>query len=522
MKLNRLFLLAAMGLGLFACNDNDLVEGSAPNGTQEEGTTYVGLKINFNSSSSRANTGDQPIDGDGDGTLYDDPEDGNEAKVSDVRIVVTDAEGKSQYNAVVTPTANNGNNIYLFRITPGIKKFYAVVNGNILGLGETLNNWAGSQLALTKKASELYEYNTKATEGKGFLMSSVEAVEQTLQDNVSEDDVKAGKANNVEITVERVVAKVTMQLSDALKAPDGFKDQTATLKKLTCQIGNANNLKYNKDGEDDAKYTTAGTYLMAYNDNGVRKTPYFAYPEINTEEFWTGFEQTKLLNASGIAIYENGAVSTTTPTARFYCLENTHANTDPKNYLQSNTTFIRVKAEMIPNSAKQFAYSAGPAPKVTISDRVTMPTSLETFYVITGAPEQTNQGSYVFASDLAELYGNEAGDITNGGETEVDKKAAAVITALANYGYHFTNPYTNGSGYYNIWVNDMKGTDGQYLNIAPVFRNDWYNLTITSLTLPGSPKESIDPEEPIHPDTNVGVTLTIRDWNKVNHNVDLQ
>ena len=33
MKLNRLFLLAAMGLGLFACNDNDLVEGSAPNGT---------------------------------------------------------------------------------------------------------------------------------------------------------------------------------------------------------------------------------------------------------------------------------------------------------------------------------------------------------------------------------------------------------------------------------------------------------------------------------------------------------
>ena len=519
MKLNRLFLLAAMGLGLFACNDNDLVEGSALNGTQEEGTTYVGLKINFNSSSSRANTGDQPIDGDGDGTLYDDPEDGNEAKVSDVRIVVTDAEGKSQYNDVVTPTLNNGNNIYLFKITPGKKKFYAVVNGKALGFSTELANWTGNQLTLTKKASELYEYNATPAQGKGFLMSSVEAVEQTIQDNVSEVDVKAGKANNIEITVERVVAKVTMQLSDALKAPDGFKNQTATLKKLTCQIGNADNLKYNKDGEDDAKYTTAGTYLMAYNDNGVRKTPYFAYPEINTEVFWTGFEQTKLLNASGIAIYEKNAVSTSTSTARFYCLENTHANTDPKNYLQSNTTFIRVKAEMIPNSAKQFAYADS---KVTISDRQTMPTDFETFYVITAAPNQDDQGSYVFASDLAELYGKEAGDITNGGETEVAKKAAAVITVLADYGYHFTNPYTDGSGYYNIWVNDMKGTDGQYLNIAPVFRNDWYNLTITSLTLPGSPKESIDPEEPIHPDTNVGVTLTIRDWNKVNHNVDLQ
>ena len=520
MKLNRLFLLAAMGLGLFACNDNDLVEGSAPNGTQEEGTTYVGLKINFNSSSSRANTGDQPIDGDGDDTLYDDPEDGNEAKVNDVRIVVTDAEGKSQYNAVVTPTPNNGNNIYLFKITPGKKKFYAVVNGEALELNETLKSWAGSQLALTKKASELYEYNTTETAGKGFLMSSVEAVEQTIQDNVSENAVKAGTANNVEITVERVVAKVTMQLSDALKAPGGFKDQTATLKKLTCQIGNADNLKYNKDGEDDAKYTTAGTYLMAYNDNGVRKTPYFAYPEINTEVFWTGFEQTKLLNASGIAIYENGAVSATTPTARFYCLENTHANnTSSKNYLQSNTTFIRVKAEMIPNSAKQFAYSAGPDPKVTISDRATMPTDLETFYVITGAPDQDNQGSYVFASNLASLY---ADLVPDGDADNNDDKAAEVVKALAAYDYNFTAPYTAGCGYYNIWVNDMKDANNQYLNIAPVFRNDWYNLTITSLTLPGSPKESIDPEEPIHPDTNVGVTLTIRDWNKVNHNVDLQ
>lgn len=518
MKLNRLFLLAAMGLGLFACNDNDLVEGSAPNGTQEEGTTYVGLKINFNSSSSRANTGDQPIDGDGDDTLYDDPEDGNEAKVNDVRIVVTDAEGKSQYNAVVTPTPNNGNNIYLFKITPGKKKFYAVVNGEALGLNETLKSWAGSQLALTKKASELYEYNTTATEGKGFLMSSVEAVEQTLQDNVSEDDVKAGKANNIEITVDRVVAKVTMQLSTALTGEGGFENQTATLKKLTCQIGNADNLKYNKDGEDDAKYTTAGTYLMAYNDNGVRKTPYFDYPSVDFD-FGDDFQQSELLNASGIAIYENGAVSTTTPTARFYCLENTHANTDPKNYLQSNTTFIRVKAEMIPNSAKQFAYSAGPDPKVTISDRVTMPTSLETFYVITGAPDQDNQDSYVFASDLASLY---ADLVPDGDADNNDDKAAAVVEALAAYDYNFTAPYTAGCGYYNIWVNDMTDANNQYLNIAPVFRNDWYNLTITSLTLPGSPKESIDPEEPIHPDTNVGVTLTIRDWNKVNHNVDLQ
>lgn len=508
MKLNKYLLMAAMGLGLVACTENDLVEGSDSNGAQNEGTTYVGLKINFNSSSTRAD-GDQPIDGDGDDTLYDDEGDGNESKVSDVRILVTDAEGNSQYNAVVTPTSNNGNNIYIFSITPGIKKFYAVINGEVLGLSEELGSWTGSQLTLAKKASELYEYNATAENGKGFLMSSVAAVEQTIQDNVSEDAVIAGTANNVTIAVDRVVAKVTIQLKDGLN----FDNQTATLKKLTCQIGNADNLEYNKDGEDDAaKYTTAGTYLMAYDDYGVRKTPYFDYPLADMD--WTDFDQTDLLNALGTVIYENGAVSTTTPTARFYCLENTHAGSGK--YFQGNTTFIRVKAEMIPNSAKQFTYSDS---QVTISDRVTMPTDLETFYVITAAPNQDDQGSYVFASDLAGLYNDL---VTGSSATTVDEKAAAVVAALADYNYNFTEPYTNGCGYYNIWVNDMKNENNQYLNIAPVFRNDWYNLTITSLTLPGSPEEGLDPEEPIHPDTNVGITLTVRDWNKVNHNVDLQ
>lgn len=514
MKLNRLFLLTAMGAGLFACSENDLEFNGNPNEGVNDGTTYVGLSLKFNNASSRA-TGDLPTTG-----TESENYDGNEGLIKDVRIVVTDENGNLQYNNAITAVKNNKDeDIYIFQIQPGKKKFYAVINGNALGLNanKELESWKGGKLTLTKKASELYNYNASATEGNGFLMSSTAAVEQTIRDNVSVEEVKAGTANNIAITVERAVAKVTMKLQAGLD----FSKESATLKNLSCQISNADNLAYSKDQAEDKKYTTTGTYLMAYNNNNVRETPYYPYPATNTEDFWSGFSQTKLLDPTAQTIYTDGQ-ATSTPTARFYCLENTHANGETKNYLQGNTTFIRVKADMIPNSAKQFAYSANTDPKVTISDRKTMPNALETFYVITDAPEQTNQGSYVFASDLAELYGSEAGDITNGDETAVDKKAAAVITALADYGYHFTNPYTNGSGYYNIWVNDMKGTDGQYLNIAPVFRNDWYNLTITNLTLPGSPEESIDPEEPIHPNTNVGVTITVKKWNVINHNVNLQ
>lgn len=505
MKLNKLFLMAVMGLGLFACSENEL-EGNGPEGAQNEGTTYVGLKINFNSSSTRAD-GDQPIDGDGDGQTYVTDAEGNEAAIRDVYILITDEDG-SNPQSLTDENATKSGDIYIFQIQPGKKKFYAVVNAKALGID--LSSWKGQdKFSLTKKALELCDYNTDTDNGKGFLMSSVEAVPLTVLDNVTQQQVEEGEANSIKITVERVVAKVTMQLSEELAKQDGFKDQTATLKNLTCQIGNADNIKYDKAGaSDDAKYSTAGMYLMAFNNtSGVRETPYYNYVE-KGGAFWDNFSENKLL-ANEQSIYP---VDNNTPkTARFYCLENTHAS---GNYLQGNTTFIKVAAEMIPNSAKQFAYSDS---KVTISDKQTMPTELETFYVITAAPDQNDQNAYVFAADLAALYD----DLVPGGiAVDNDAKAAAVVEALATYNYHFTKPYTGGCGYYNIWVNDMKDANGQ--SFAPVFRNDWYNLTIQSLKLPGSPTGDLDPEEPIHPNTNIGITLTVRNWNKVNHDVDLQ
>ena len=505
MKLNKLFLMAAMGLGLFACSENEL-EGNGPEGAQNEGTTYVGLKINFNSSSTRAD-GDQPIDGDGDGQTYVTDAEGNEAAIHDVRIVVTDADGNIQFNEIVPK--NDEKNIYTFKTTSGMKTFYAVVNGQALGItgldGKT-GKWNNPKLEVNNKASELAKYDVEpsATQ-KGFLMSSIEAVEQPIQPDVEINDVLNNGLNNVAITVERVVAKVTMQLANEVS----IKEEGATLKELTCQIGNADNLQYNNA---DSKYTSAGTYLMAYNDNNVRKTnAYYTYPTDNSEDFWTSFSQSSLLAGDVYTLRGTDAINK----ARFYCLENTH---EDGNYLKGNTTFVRVAAKMTPKAPQKFVKKEGQI----VNELGTEPSQPETFYVVTAAPIETAKGAYVLASDLITAYGSEADDITNGVETEDDKKLEAVITELKTKGYQFTEPYIGGCGYYNVWVNDLKG-NGTYLNLAPVFRNDWYDLTITSLTLPGSANpDGGDPGEEIHPDTYVGVTLTVRDWNKVNHNVDLQ
>lgn len=509
MKLNKLFLMAAMGLGLFACSENEL-EGNGPDSTQAEGTTYVGLKINFNSSSTRA-TGDQPVDGNGTTPpLYDDGGDGNENTIHDVRIIVTDADGNIQFNDVAEKNSVGNDYIYTFKTTSGMKTFYAVVNGQVLGItgldGKT-GKWNDPKLELKNKASELAKYDkTSTTAGKGFLMSSVDAVEQAIQPEVTKDDVLNNKLNNVSITVERVVAKVTMKVAD-----DAIKEEGATLKELTCQIGNADNYKYDKDALSD-QYTSAGTYLMAYNDNNVRKTnAYYTYPADNSEDFWTSFSQSSLLTGDVYTLRGTGAIEK----ARFYCLENTHASS---NYLIGNTTFVRVAAKMTPKAPQKFVKKG----EQIVNELGTEPSQPETFYVVTAAPIETAKGAYVLASDLIAAYGSEADDITNGVETENDKKLEAVITVLKEKGYQFTEPYEDGCGYYNVWVNDLK-ENGTYLNLAPVFRNDWYDLTITSLTLPGSANpDAGDPGQQIHPDTYVGVTLTVRDWNKVTHNVNLQ
>lgn len=505
MKLNKLLLMAAMGLGLFACSENEL-EGNGPDSAQAEGTTYVGLKINFNSSSTRA-TGDQPANTDGSTPpLYDDGEDGNEAEIHDVRIIVTDADGNIQFNDVAKKNTVGNDYIYTFKTTSGMKTFYAVVNGEELGISDLegkTGKWNDPQLVLKKKASDLAKYDgTKTTPDKGFLMSSVDAVEQAIQPEVTENDVLTNGLNNVSITVERVVAKVTMSVSDAVEIKGDL-----TLKELSCQIGNADNYEYDKDATDN-KYTLAGTYLMAFDENNVRKTPYYQYPAVDT--FDDFFSQSQLVSTDTYSsLYTNNAPAASP--ARFYCLENTHAATE---YLFGNTTFVRVKAQMIPTKIKKLSFVEG---KISIGDGI-VPNDPATFYIITAAPDESSKNTYVLATDLLELYDG----LSLSGQSEDEAKIAAVVTKLKEFEYQFTEPYKDGCGYYNVWVNDLI-ENGAYLNLAPVFRNDWYDLTIKSLTLPGSANpDAGDPGQQIHPDTYVGVKLTVRDWNKVNHNVNLQ
>lgn len=517
MKLNKYFMIGAMGLSLVACSDNLDENGQGANGTNpNEGTTYVAFTVDFNSSTSRA-TGDQPIDGDADGGMYNDGQEGNEADINDVRIIVTNENGTVEFNDVATKKTVGQQDYFMIAIQPGMKNFYAIVNGESRGLTAP-TTWGEKILATIKsedndvnvKASDLYEYNATSGQGKGFVMSSIAAVPQRIYDNVTEEEAQAGPNNRVNITVDRMVAKVTVKLADKLVSNTGndFDGENFALKSLSARIMNADNVKY-----ENSTPTYAGSYWMAYdNKSGVRETPYYSYiPGADVPE-------TALESGSSQSLYAPGE-TTENPSIRFYCLENTHSNTEGNTgYKQGNTTYLKLEATMVPEHLVTFGKSGD---AITVTNKE-YSGDAATFYVVNGYSGEGDSEEVVYcvlASDLVDAYST---IVTDGKETDNDAKIQAVITALETAGYKVEDVYEKGVGTYRIPVNDIQ-EGGEYTNIQPVFRNDWYDIEITGISLPGDPAGGgFDPEQPFHQSTNVAFVVTAREWNKVSHKVDLQ
>lgn len=219
MKLNRLFLLAAMGLGLFACNDNDLVEGSAPNGTQEEGTTYVGFTIDFSKTQTRATTET--------GTAA-------EQKINKAYVILAASGNISQIAETPKGTSNNK---YVLQTTPGPHDFYVVVNPTTAPtVGTSIDAYFNTGVAIG-----VNEFANTTPNSESFLMASVKKETFDIADGVTEKEALDGTdaaTNNFTINVERVAAKVTMTCENtALTNATNNADGTITTPKFTLRGG---------------------------------------------------------------------------------------------------------------------------------------------------------------------------------------------------------------------------------------------------------------------------------------------
>lgn len=170
-----------------------------------------------------------------------------------------------------------------------------------------------------------------------------------------------------------------------------------------------------------------------------------------------------------------------------YCLENLHDAAT--GYKQDNTTYLTLQTTFTP------------AKVVDCADEIRElknNTATGTFYVV---KQGELAGNYLMASDLT-TYQN--GD---------NSKLPAGVEAISD-------PYDEGTCWFGpIWIGQEDANDAE----APIYRNTWYNLKITGITLPGDPSEpELDGEQGLTPATNVAITLSVMPWNFIDREIDLQ
>lgn len=389
MKLNKYLLMAAMGLGLVACTENDLVEGGDSNGAQNEGTTYVGFSLKFNASNTRATTTRK--------------EDGTEAEqnIKTAYVMMADASGNVEQIISTTDkgtgTSNTNTDYYVFQTTAGVHYFYAVVNPDVIPSKEGDNANAKTINAYFNTGVTLTVANiTSTADGGNFMMASENVLTADVEDGVTKDEALKGTKNCFAINVERATAKVTMTcdsetLTNATNNAGGTLDETQFTLKQGAGVS----------------FRMAQASIIA-DDNNT-----FEYTSSPTSVYIKGTdpsEEEDYIHRSAAPVY---------------CLENIRGS-----YLQGNTTYLTLQTTFTPA-------------KVVDPDETQIKDLKENTY--TG--EDDNKTFYVVKQ--GELAGNYimAEDLQSYRDSKSDQSALpAGVEAISD-------AYTNGNCYFGpIWI----------------------------------------------------------------------
>lgn len=339
MKLNKLFLMAAMGLGLFACSENEL-EGNGPEGAQNEGTTYVGFTIDFSKTQTKATETET-------GTAA-------EQKINKAYVILAASGNISQIAETPKGTSNNK---YVLQTTPGPHDFYVVVNPTTAPtVGTSIDAYFNTGVAIG-----VDEFANTTPNSESFLMASVKKETFDIADGVTEEEALAGTdatANNFTINVERVAAKVTMTCENtALTNATNDADGTITTPKFTLKGG------------------ATKSYRMAQNPFSEIAENTWSYSSSATDVYVKTGDETDLHEKA-------------TPV---YCLENLHAT---GSYKQDNTTYLTLNTTFKPANVVN---CDNPLSGLTSNNHTEGTNDELTFYVV---KKGTLAGNYLMKADL--------------------------------------------------------------------------------------------------------------------------
>ena len=567
MRIKHFFGLAVLAAMTASCSsNNDLVNGGNGSGENESGVGYATLSINLPTTSGTRAAGDPVFK----------PGDANEYDVKDVTLLIFKQAGSSEndYTFVETadlgtmaPWVKDGNNGITTAATITAKlsqvdltsTYYALVvlnnkdkkndlKVNMPTTGEKYSTWNATTSTDTKFADNtngFYMANApEFTTGEPKTLVKIEKVYATKQ------AAETSKATTIH--VERGLAKVTVGSLPTGLQPTGklYEKDKVDITAWNLDVTNKSTYPIHKTTGLNNPFTTiwsastaaapsTGRFVDVTN-TAFKRVYWGIDPNYSTD--YTTVENCK----TQFNVLESNAAITGNAATPQYCLENTF---DIKHMVQGQTTRVVFKAKYKPNgfADNETFYKIGnntalwhkadlEAQIKAKAQEVLNETDPDKVKVELGAIEN-NAGTKILTEanvlhngtnvssteikDINEKLGLKAATPTDPivGIATYASGVSYYITHVKHFGNDLT-PWHEGDLTYGD--NDVDNNN-KYLGRYGVLRNNWYELTVNSVSGPGTPDvPTIKPTEP--DDENykyISVSVKILDWAKRSQSVDL-
>lgn len=568
MRIKHFFGLAVLAAMTASCSsNNDLVNGGNGSGENESGVGYATLSINLPTTNGTRAAGDPEFN----------PGDANEYDVKDVTLLIFKEAGSSENEytffekadlGTMAPWVKDGNNgiTTAATITAKLSKvdltstYYALVVLNnkdknndlkveIPNTDQKYSDWNATTSTDTKFADNtngFYMANApEFTTGEPKTLVKIEKVYATKQ------AAETNKATTIH--VERGLAKVTVSSLPTGKSPSGTKytGDKVDITAWKLDVTNKSTFPIHKTAGLTEKFTTiwgnvSGTApvtarFVDASNKAFSRVYWGVDPNYSTDLS----DETACKDAFNIL--DPNAEINGTATEPQYCLENTF---DIKHMMQGQTTRVVFKATYTPNGFTKGDTFYKIGNNTDLWKEADLKTQIEA-----KAAEVLGVATSEITVELGAENNNlnEAGtrlltvDNVKNGSAAVSQDNIDKINAKLGLKEAGTDPivgiatYKGGESYYIARIkhfgdadtpwNEGEATYGdndvdnnnKYLGRYGVLRNNWYDLTVQSVSGPGTPEvPTIKPEVPDDEnDKYISVSVKILDWAKRSQDVNL-
>lgn len=436
-----------------------------------------------------------------------------------------------------------------------------------------LNNGTGTnaKVTLPKDGETFSDWNTKkvtdkfATTKNGFYMANaplfkdnnVTTLVPIESTKIYPTEEEAAKNPATDIYVERGLAKVTLgKGTTTVKTVtnDTYKDDQVTIStwaldvtnKKAYPIHNVDGLKdeYPEIWSNNADITSSnGANSQRFVDNtaALAKRVYWGKdPNYNDNSLCDTKEAGKTAREAEFNYVKANTEVTADPTKPLYCLENTF---NLANMMQGQTTRIIFKATYKPASLPEGEttfYKIGKNTAIWREADLKQEIEAAVASVVSGAAGKTKVNLAVSENDItaAGTHYIEAANISVTGASITPENITAINTQLGlnkdkKVGI---STYASGDSYYvarikhfgdalTKWDSSQSYGDDNlsFLGRYGVLRNNWYELTVNSVSGPGYPSvPEVKPNTPDDENDNyIKVSVKILKWAKRSQTVDL-